>query len=46
MNDAMMKLKAAAYQLAAEKGWREAIDALQQLAREIQDEQWKGPSNQ
>lgn len=37
-----LALKAAAYQLAAEKGYSEAISALSTIASELQQAQWDG----
>lgn len=39
------KIKAAAWAAAAEIGWREAVQMLEQAAAEIQSQQWAGPNN-
>lgn len=39
--EAEIKIKAAAWSVAAEIGWREAISLLEQVAREIEATQWK-----
>lgn len=43
--EAEMKIKAAAYAVAAELGAREAVEMLQQVAREIDNAQWSGPGS-
>jgi hypothetical protein len=40
-SEAEAKIKAAAWAVAAEIGWREAIRMLQQAAAEIESTQWK-----
>lgn len=43
--EATLKVKALAYQIAAELGENEAISLLQLAAREILNAQWEGPGN-
>ena len=38
-----MKIKAAAYAVAAEIGWREAMEMLARVRDEIEGMQWRGP---
>ena len=45
MDKLMMALKAAAYALAAQHGASVAVNALRELASDIQGEAWKGPGN-
>jgi hypothetical protein len=43
--DAMAKIKAVAWNAAAELGWREAIRLLNEVAAETEGQQWSGAGN-
>ena len=44
-DEALAKIRAAAWQAAAEIDWREAVKMLQQVVAEIQQAQWSGSNN-
>lgn len=44
-DQAIAQIKAAGWNAAAQIGWREAVRMLQQVAAEIEAQQWAGPNN-
>lgn len=42
---AIAQIKAAGWNAAAQIGWREAVKMLQEVAAEIEAQQWVGPNN-